>query len=62
MTLPKVTGSKDTEIVARCHRCKRTDIPLDQMAAYSFKALFGGLAGVCKHCIANPPQRENQFR
>jgi hypothetical protein len=45
----KVTGTT----TCRCRNCKRNDVPLAEMAVYSWKAAYGGFTGVCDTCIKN---------
>lgn len=49
----KVSGST----LCRCRWCDRNDVPLSDMAVYSFKVSFGGFTGVCRKCI-NSDERE----
>lgn len=37
--------------LARCRVCDRNDIPVENMAIYSWKISFGGFTGVCAKCI-----------
>lgn len=41
----------DGETKCRCRECDRNDIPLANMAVFSFKEWFRGFTGICKECV-----------
>lgn len=43
---------------ARCRRCERMDVPLSEMAIFSWKEIFQKFTGVCKECMNNPESEQ----
>lgn len=41
---------KVSETVARCRECQNNEVPLADMAIFSWKVTYGGFTGYCLKC------------